>query len=461
MNILKINIIQKISFGLGGGVNAVKTDFFVWYLGAYYLTVLGLSPILTGFALLLALFVDALSDPLIGTLSDRIRSKFGRRHFLMAFSLFPISLSYFMLFLPNPDWSENHLFLWLSFFTILTRFSVTLFDIPHRALAAEIPETYEDKANIMSLREGFQSLIALSHSFIILPFINLDANENWINVGIIGAIIMFIFGLISIVGTKGLIPKLYKWPGEQRNNNSLKEIQKQITFVYKNKTIILFLFGSVTIQLAWGLANSLTFLTQTQFWGLTTLQIQEFIKIYFLSTIVSWFLLPKLVKRFEKKTILIFSLLVIGIFQAAPFVLYKIGLMPEFGASSLVYFLSVFIFITGTFSIMSLMARESMVPDMIDQVQQESKLRQDGTISSLTSFCAKCMTGLGQFFSMFVLWLISYPQGSVEATYIQREMLALFQGPMIMLLFIIPIAIFSGYKIDRKKHIEILKKIKT
>ena len=458
---MKINIIQKISFGLGGGVNAVKTDFFVWYLGAYYLTVLGLSPILTGFALLLALFVDALSDPLIGTLSDRIRSKFGRRHILMAFSLFPISLSYFMLFLPNPDWSENHLFLWLSFFTILTRFSVTLFDIPHRALAAEIPETYEDKANIMSLREGFQSLIALSHSFIILPFINLDADENWINVGIIGAIIMFIFGLISIVGTKGLIPKLYKWPGEQRNNNSLKEIQKQITFVYKNKTIILFLIGSVTIQLAWGLANSLTFLTQTQFWGLTTLQIQEFIKIYFLSTIVSWFLLPKLVKRFEKKTILIFSLLVIGIFQAAPFVLYKIGLMPEFGASSLVYFLSVFIFITGTFSIMSLMARESMVPDMIDQVQQESKLRQDGTISALTSFCAKCMTGLGQFFSMFVLWLISYPQGSVEATYIQREMLALFQGPMIMLLFIIPIAIFSGYKIDRKKHIEILKKIKT
>ena len=135
--------------------------------------------------------------------------------------------------------------------------------------------------------------------------------------------------------------------------------------------------------------------------------------------------------------------------------------MPEFGASSLVYFLSVFIFITGTFSVMSLMVRESMVPDMIDQVQQESNLRQDGAISSLTSFCAKCMTGLGQFFSMFVLWLISFPQGSVDATFTQREMLALFQGPMIMLLFLIPIVIFSGYKIDRKKHREILQKIKT
>ena len=460
---MKINVIQKVSFGLGGGVNAIKTDFFVWYLGAYYLTVLGLSPLLTGFALLIALFIDALSDPLIGTFSDRIRSKFGRRHILMAFSLFPISLSYLMLFLPSPDWSENQIFLffWLLFFAILTRFSVTLFDIPHRALAAEIPESYEDKASVMSLREGFQSLIALSHSFIILTFINLDGNDQWFNVGIIGSIIMFVLGLISIIGTMSLIPNLYQWPETKENNNPFKEIQKQMSFVYRNKTIILFLLGSITIQLAWGLANSLTFLTQTQFWGLTSLQIQEFIKIYFLSTIVSWFLVPKLVKKFEKKTILLFSLVVIGVFQATPFILYKVGAVPEIGSNSLVYFLSIFIFVTGTFSIMSLMTRESMVPDMIDQVQQESNLRQDGAISSLTSFCAKCMTGLGQFFSMFVLWLISFPQGSIEATFEQREMLALFQGPLIMLLFVIPIVIFSGYKIDRKKHKEILKKIKT
>ena len=460
---MKINNIQKFSFGLGGGVNAIKTDFFVWYLGAYYLTVLGLNPLLTGLALLMALVMDAISDPLIGTVSDRIRSKFGRRHLLMAFSLFPISLSYLMLFLPDADWAENQFFLfaWLSVFAVVTRFSVTLFDIPHRALAAEIAESYEDKASIMSLREGFQSLIALSHSFIILPFINLDGNDQWFNVGIIGSIIMFVLGLISIIGTTSLIPDLYKWPETKENDNPFKEIQKQISFVYKNKTIILFLLGSITIQLAWGLANSLTFLTQTQFWGLTTLQIQEFIKIYFLSTIVSWFLVPKLVKNFEKRTILLFSLVVIGIFQATPFILYKVGMVPEFGSNSLVYFLSVFIFITGTFSIMSLMTRESMVPDMIDQVQQESNLRQDGTISSLTSFCAKCMTGLGQFFSMFVLWLISFPQGSIDATFTQREMLALFQGPMIMLLFLIPIMIFSGYKIDRKKHREILQKIKT
>ena len=458
---MKINNIEKLSFGLGGGVNAIKTDFFVWYLGAYYLTVLGLNPILTGSALLFALFVDAISDPLIGALSDRIKSSFGRRHIFMGFSLVPISITYFMLFIPDKSWSEGLLFFWLLSFTILTRFSVTLFDIPHRALAAEIPDTYEDKANIMSMREGFQSIIALSHSFIILPYINIDVDENWVNVGLVGSLMMFVFGLVSILGTRSLIPDLYEWPQNIEKKNTYKEIKEQLRFVYSNKTIILFLLGSITIQLAWGLANSLTFLTQTQFWGLDTLQIQEFIKIYFLSTLLSWFLVPKLVKIFEKRTILISSLFMIGTFLAVPFIIYKLGLTPTFGSDSLVYFLSFFIFITGTFSLISLMTRESMVPDMIDQVQKESNLRQDGAISSLTSFCAKCMTGLGQFFSMFTLWLISFPKGSVEATLQQKEMLAVFQGPMIMILFLIPIFIFAGYKIDREKHKEILRDLKN
>ena len=115
---MKINLFEKICFGLGGGVNAIKTDFFVWYLGAYYLTVLGLSPLLTGLALLIALFFDAITDPLIGVLSDRLKTKYGRRHFLMFISLLPISISYYLLFYPDSGWAESQFFLffWLLIF---------------------------------------------------------------------------------------------------------------------------------------------------------------------------------------------------------------------------------------------------------------------------------------------------------------------------------------------------------
>ncbi len=115
---MKLNNLEKISFGLGGGVNAIKTDFFVFYLGVYYLTIIGLNPLLTGIALFVALIFDAITDPLIGAFSDRLKTKYGRRHLLMALSLIPISLSYIFLFIPDSSWSQDQtkLFIWLLLF---------------------------------------------------------------------------------------------------------------------------------------------------------------------------------------------------------------------------------------------------------------------------------------------------------------------------------------------------------
>ena len=454
---MKLNNLEKISFGLGGGVNAIKTDFFVFYLGAYYLTFIGLNPLLTGIALFIALIFDAVTDPIIGAFSDRLKTKYGRRHLLMMLSLIPISISYILLFIPDSSWaqSEVKLFFWLLCFTILTRFSVTLFDIPHRALATEIPDSYEDKAKIMSLREGFQSLISLSHSFIILPLLNFDAeSSSGLNVGIIGAFLMFSFGIISIFGTRSLIPHLKSWNGNitTKYNSRWKKLNHELGYIFKNKTLLIFILGSIFIQISWGLANSLLFLTQTKFWGLEPIQLQQFIILYFCSAILSWFLTPKLVQIFEKKDIVIFSLVLIGFFQSLPFILYEMNLMPEQGSKKLVIFLSFPLFITSTFALISLMTRESMIPDVIDAIYLESNIRQDATISSLTSFCAKCMTGFGQFFSGFILWLIAFPKGDIEPTLQQQEFLAFFQGPMILILFLIPIFIFSHYSITRKKH---------
>lgn len=460
---MKLTFIEKISFGFGGGVNAVKTDFFVWYLGVYYLAVVGLNPLYTGTALLIALIFDAFSDPLIGAFSDRIKSKFGRRHSLMLLSLAPITLSYYLLFIP-PDLILDHqfnAFLWLTIFSILTRFFVSLFEIPHKALAVEIPKSYEDKASIMSLREGFQSLIALSHSFLILPLIGFQNDmSDWSAVGQVGAALMFVFGLISILGTLSLLPKLPKWEGNENSvlKDKVSQLKVEFGYVLLNKPLRIFLLGSISIQIAWGLANSLTFLTQTQFWDLTPLQIRNFIAIYFLTAAFSWFLTPKLVKSFDKKRLVIVCLLLMGVFHSAPYALYKIGLAPAAGSNEIIQFLSIFLFLTGIFSIMSLMVRESMIPDVVDEIHASTGLRQDGTISALTSFCAKCMTGFGQFFSMLILWIIGYPSEE-SATLMQREYLAIAHGPLVFLMFVIPIILFMQYPISRSKHRQIIGKL--
>ena len=457
---MQLTIFQKISFGLGGGVNAIKTDFFVFYLGFFYLSVVGLNPLLTGIAIFLALIFDAINDPLIGSISDRFSSKYGRRHYLMMVALIPISICYLCLFIPNL-FIDNQIFLffWLFTFATLTRFFVTLFDIPHRALATEIPDTYEDKGKIMTLREGFQALIALSHSFIILPFISpLLRSEaspvEWINIGAIGALFIILFGIASILGTLKIIPKLSEVsPNESINLNNWIEIFSDIKFALSSKTLLIFLGGSILIQAGWGLANSLTFLSQIHFWNLTPNQIQNFVYVYFLSVVLSWIITPRLINIFEKHHIVIGSLIIIGIFQSIPFVLYSLEMLPEFGSDSLLLFLAFNMIFTGTFAYVSLISRESMVPDMVDKISKNSEFRRDGSVSSVTSFCAKCMSGFGQFLSMFVLWLISFPSGmEIEPTVKQQELLGFFQGPFVFVIFLLPIFVFYYYPLTRAAH---------
>ena len=80
------------------------------------------------------------------------------------------------------------------------------------------------------------------------------------------------------------------------------------------------------------------------------------------------FLTPKLVKSYDKKRLVIVCLLLIGVFHSAPYALYKIGLTPAAGSNEIIQFLSIFLFLTGIFSIMSLMVRESMIPDVVDEI---------------------------------------------------------------------------------------------
>ena len=94
-----------------------------------------------------------------------------------------------------------------------------------------------------------------------------------------------------------------------------------------------------------------------------------------------------------------------------------------------------------------------MVPDIVDQISQNTDVRNDGSVSAVTSFCAKCMSGLGQFISMFILWLIAFPSGNNgEPTILQLEQLAFFQGPFIFLLFLFPALIFLRYPLTRAIH---------
>ena len=102
----------------------------------YYQQLVGVDAALVGLAIAIALIVDAISDPVIGAWSDRLHSRWGRRHPMLFVAALPLDGGFVALFNPPADLTDFQGFCWLLVFGIFTRLAFTFYYIPHLALGA-------------------------------------------------------------------------------------------------------------------------------------------------------------------------------------------------------------------------------------------------------------------------------------------------------------------------------------
>ena len=456
----------KINYSIGSVANGVKTDTFTFFLLFFYSNIIGLNPGLAGSAIFIALCIDAITDPLMGTISVRTNSSLGRRHPYMFISFIPMSLGYILLFAPRQGWemSQTDLFLWMTVFTVLTRLGMTLFDIPHRAFGGEVTKDYQERTILMSWREAFGWIAGLSNAFLGYGIFFASTPEYpqgqlnpdaWFPFALTGAIVMIISVLYSSYSTKDEIKSLSKWTG----NITLTDIFKELRIAIGNKSFLIFFFGNLFLSLSWGLANTLTLFVNTYFWEFEATQIKYFLPIYLMGTLLALYLTPKLVNLFDKRTIVMISISVVGIIAPAAFIFYNLGLTPENGSYELVMFISSFLIILITFNIIGNMVRDSMVGDIADEVELDSEKRQEGILFATVGFMQKLNTGLGSFFAGQVLNIINFDRSNHTAE--QAYTLAFVQGPITTLLMIVPLIIFSFYSLSASRHNEIIESLKS
>jgi len=452
----------KINYSIGAIPNGIKTDTFTFFLLFFYSNIIGLNPGLAGSAIFIALCVDAFTDPLMGTISDRTNSSFGRRHPYMFISFIPMSLGYIFLFAPRQDWdmSQNDLFVWMTIFTILTRIGMTLFDIPHRAFGGEVTKNYEERTLLMSWREMIAWVAGLSNAFLGYGIFFASTPEYpqgqlnpdaWLPFAITGAIVMAITVLYSSFSTKNEVKALSKWSG----SISLGDILKELKIALGNKSFLIFFFGNLFLSLSWGLANTLTLFVNTYFWEFEATQIKYFLPIYLVATLFAFYLTPRLVDLYDKRLIVLVCIGAVGVLSPAAFIMYNLGLTPEKGSLQLVFFISSFLLFLITFNITGIMVRDSMVGDIADEVELQSGKRQEGILFATVGFMQKLNAGLGSFFAGQVLNIINFDRSNHTAE--QAYSLAFVQGPVTTLLMIVPLIIFYKYSLSAKKHKEIMK----
>ena len=99
----------KFYFGAGAGGEAASMWIFNALGMIFYQQILGLPAGLAGTALAIAIFADAITDPLIGAISDRFRSKWGRRHPFLLIAPIPLAMCIFLIFHPPAFVLESHI----------------------------------------------------------------------------------------------------------------------------------------------------------------------------------------------------------------------------------------------------------------------------------------------------------------------------------------------------------------
>ncbi len=151
-----------IAYSTGEGATSLTMNGIAAFAMLYYVQVLGLSGRWAGLALSITMLWDAVSDPVMGHITDNTRSRYGRRHpYILGGGIF-LAVSFFFLWsVPAVVKGPQAIFWYLLVVNLVVRTAWTIFGIPYAALGFEICTGYEERAKLQSVRFIFNMAMNL------------------------------------------------------------------------------------------------------------------------------------------------------------------------------------------------------------------------------------------------------------------------------------------------------------
>ncbi len=455
----------KLGYGIGQASSGVKNAAFSIFLFFYYNQVLGLSGSLAGMASLLALIIDAITDPMVGQLSDRYRSRWGRRHPFMLAGALPFGFAMYFLFAPPADLGEYGLFAWMLGFAIAVRLLLTLFFVPHLSLGAEMLRDYHERTTLISYRLFFQfagGLFLTMVGFVIF-FPPSEAFPNgMLNAasypgfaafaGALGGLAM----LWSVFSTRSTIPTLSDpVPNPAAGHPILGFItvfQTLRQFAFRKLFMTMLVFTTII-----GVTQTLLIYSGTYLFGFSP----EHLAIAASSPIIGILFAPAAVRRisrtYDKKRTLIICLVLGSVFGFSPQFAFLSGMLEALVVGEVLVFVYIANGISQIFFIALYIIIDSMLSDTIDQHELDTGRREEGLYFAAGSFAQKASYGLGSFIAGIGLDVIRFPQGANPGEVPMEALinLSIFAGPLSMALLLLSTLIIRPYPLDEKEHARI------
>lgn len=436
----KLPVRTKLGFGVADlGGNLFFTAMGFWSLN-YLTDTVAIPAAAAGIAVMAGKLWDAVTDPMMGFISDRTRSRWGRRRPYLLFGSIPLFLSMWFFF-TNPHIASTALAtVWAAFALCLLNTSYTVVNIPYSSLTPELTQDYHERSSLNGFRFGFAVIGTILGAGAVLPIVGLFGSRD-AGFSAVGAIL----GLV-MAGTALITFASVKEPDHSATPKPKEGFFETFIVVFKNRPYVIILLTYALNLTALNFVQGILvyyfkYLYKNE--GATTIAM-------ILLLVVAMVCIPISVlvsKRIGKKRTYQISFLILA---TACLAIYALG-----HVLGMRFFLAMMVY-AGVGIGFGYVAPWAMVPDTIEYDAAKTGKRKEGAFYGMWTFTSKVGTSLAIFLTGVILDLARYVPNVASQSESAIQAIRLIVGPIPAAVLIAAIVLVQFYPIDEKAYAAII-----
>jgi glycoside/pentoside/hexuronide:cation symporter, GPH family len=451
----RLPLSTKLAFGAGDLAPAIATIIISFFQLFFLITVAGLNPLAASSIRTLLTIWDAVNDPIVGWLSDRTRSRWGRRRPWILFGAVPFGIIFFLQWIV-PPFDDTGKFIYYVVVGVLFNMAFTIVNVPYTALTPELTQDYDERTSLNAFRFAFSIggslIIGVLHQIVVGGFA--DERTGYTVAG-------------ALWGAVCIPPLLWCFLGTRERFRSADEEQvslgEQLRTTFSNRPYLfvigIYLFSWLAIQVTSSvLAFYVTYWLGSvpqfplQALGLTFARPQDIIPIMLLavqgSALVFLFVWNAVCRRIGKKAI------------------YMIGMTFWIAVQAVLFFVQpqqvtlavVLAVLAGVGVATGYIVPWSMMPDVIEYDELRTGKRREGMYYGLMVLLQKFGLAIGLFLVGAVLAATGFSEDLLPGEQPASALLALrwMIGPVPTIVLLCGMVLTAFYPLTKAKHAEIM-----
>jgi GPH family glycoside/pentoside/hexuronide:cation symporter len=458
----RVPFFRKVGYGSGMLGYALLIQIYMQFCNPIFNDTLGLSPVLIGWVFSLTRIWDAVTDPLMGSISDNTRSRWGRRRPWIALAAVLCSVSFLAIWWFPAGQSSGFYFWWLMIASLFFYLAFTVFSVPYIALGMELSPDYHERTSVMTIRtvvEQFGFFVVSSLFFLtsLDRFSDRAEGMRWNSLWVAAVIFVVI-----------MIPAVFA-----REHPSVNEVLKHQDAEKKKKKIPLWVSAKETLS-CWPFLN-LGLITVVSYLGVITVgSLGYYVTVYYLysgdkgvdsgklltiagytipvSTLIALPLMNKLSRKIGKRNGLItaFSLTVIAAFLRWPL------FTPDAPYLSIIPTVLFGIGCAGAYMFIN-----AMIPDAVDADELKTGERREGMFSAVYGWTYKLGAAVAMLLSGYVLEWTGFDATAAQQTPEAVYWLRCSFTWVAAISLIVTVLLVLTYPITEKKAYEIRRELEA